>query len=250
MKREASQRRTAKQLDLGVVAFGATVAGPAHEAAGEPNQDAWVSTRAGGWQVVAVADGLGSRPHAATGARAACTAAVEAVRTWRQTPAAPMEVLVALVHVLWRARVAPHEPDSCATTCIFAALGPDGAGVAAHLGDGLMLIRDAQGLRPLHARPQGAFVNETRALGITKQTGAWSTAVFTPGARAIVLCTDGVADDLLPEKHDEFMVWATSHTDRAPRARGPALRAALRGWPTPKHLDDKTVAVIQARGTQ
>lgn len=240
--RAAATRRT------GAVAFGSSVAGPAHEAAGVPNQDAWISSTAAGWRVVAVADGMGSRPNAAEGSRAACTAAVEAVRAWRRTPAAPLDVLVALVHLLWRARVAPREPSTCATTCLFAALGPDGSGAAAQLGDGLVLVRDEEGLRALRDRPPGDFVNETDALGITKQTSAWTTRVFAPGARSIVLCTDGVADDLLPDKHDEFVSWATNHAERPARARGTELRAALRAWPTPAHTDDKTLAVIAVPG--
>jgi serine/threonine protein phosphatase PrpC len=239
MSKVGATRRT------GAVAFGASVAGPAHEAAGVPNQDTWLSSAAAGWRVVAVADGLGSRANASEGSRAACAAAVEAVRAWRRTPAAPLDVLVALVHLLWRARVAPREPSTCATTCLFAALGPDGAGAAAQLGDGLVLVRDGEGLRPLRERPPGDFVNETDALGVTKQTSAWATRGFAPGARSIVLCTDGVADDLLPGKHDEFVAWATNHAERPPRARGAALRAALRAWPTPAHTDDKTVAVIE-----
>lgn len=231
-----------------LAAFGASVKGPAHAAAGAPNQDAWASGHAGNWRVVAVADGLGSRPLADVGAKAACAAVVEAVRRWRRNPAAPTEVLLALVHVLWRARVAPRPPEDCASTCLFAALGADGAGVAGQLGDGMLLVRDGAGLRPLHQRPPGDFANETAALGVTKHMSAWQTATFSPGARAVVLCTDGIADDLLPDKLDEFATWALNHRDLAPRARGAALRAALRSWPTPAHTDDKTLAVLEAHG--
>lgn len=198
--------------------------------------------------MVTVADGMGSRPHADVGARAACQAAVEAIRAWRRTPAAGLDVLVALLHVLWRARVAPLPPDACASTCLVAALGPDGAGLAAQLGDGLILIRDGGGLRALASRPPGDFTNETNALGVTKQTSAWTTTTFAAGGRALILCTDGVADDLLPDRLEAFADWATGHAPLAPQARASALRAALRAWPTPGHADDKTLAVVMAEG--
>ncbi len=60
-----------------------------------------------------------------------------------------------------------------------------------------------------------------------------------------VLVTDGIADDLRPDKLGTFLKWLRDDIARKPRAgRATALRQALRQWPTPGHLDDKTVAVL------
>lgn len=226
--------------------FGTTVQGPAHLAEGISNQDAWLHARAGGMRVVVVSDGMGSRRYAREGAQAACRATVDAVRQWRRYPAAPPDVLLAMIHLFWRARIAPLVPSECACTCLFAAVDPDGSGLVGQLGDGLALVRDGDGLRPLQMRYDSDFGNETEALGVSRDIAAWATAPLGAGARTVVLCTDGVADDLLPDRFDTFVAWLEEEIGpKSPQIRWRALAAALRDWPTPNHLDDKTIAMLQ-----
>ena len=60
-----------------------------------------------------------------------------------------------------------------------------------------------------------------------------------------MLVTDGIADDLRPDKLDAFVKWLRDEIGRKPKnERLTALRRALREWPTPAHLDDKTLAVL------
>ena len=65
----------------------------------------------------------------------------------------------------------------------------------------------------------------------------------------MVLATDGVADDLAPERLDEFTDWLANDIGRLspPTARWRRLCRELRAWPVPHHLDDKTVAVLVER---
>lgn len=239
--------RTRHQLPIEV--FGATVRGPAHRADGTPNQDAWGRGRAGTAHVVVVSDGMGSRPHAQDGARAACGAVLDAVRQWRRYRGAPTEVLLGLVHLLWRARIAPKAPEDCACTCLFAAIEADGSGIVAQLGDGLIVVRDGEGLSAVANRSGCSFGNETEALGTTHRTGAWAQRPLDKSVNTVVLCTDGVSDDLLQDRLAEFVDWLVMDVGREdPAARGRALRRALRDWPTPRHLDDKTIAVVHTQG--
>lgn len=226
--------------------FGATVTGPGHLRDGLPNQDAWGHARVAGGQVVVVADGLGSRPHAAKGARAACRAVPEAVRVWSRHEGASMDVLLGLVHLLWRARLGSVEPDTAATTCLFAFLRSDGSGLVAQLGDGLVLQREGDQVEPLQPRGLGGFSNTTCALGVTRSVGAWATRRLDVRDRTLVLCTDGVSDDLLPDRYPELLRWLdTEFASRPPGPRRRGLARALRAWPTPNHLDDKTLALIR-----
>ena len=231
---------------MALLCFGATVAGPGHLRDGLPNQDAWGHARAAGGQVVVVADGLGSRPHAATGARAACRAVPEAVRVWSRHEGASMDVLLGLVHLLWRARLGSVEPDTAATTCLFTFVRNDGSGLVAQLGDGLILLGEGDQVESLQARAPDAFSNTTRALGVTRSVGAWATRPLDARDRTLVLCTDGVSDDLLPDRYSELLRWLdTEFAARPPGPRRRALASALSAWPTPNHLDDKTLALIR-----
>lgn len=229
--------------------FGATTRGPGHRVAHAPNQDAWARGRVGPLSVAVVSDGLGSRPRAREGALAACRSALDGVRLWSRHPAAPLELLFGLIHLLWKARIAPANPEDCACTCLIAALLPNGSGVAAQLGDGLVLIRDRSGVTPLSERPAGDFANETAALGVTRTLAAWQSRVFESGPRTLVLCTDGVSEDLIPERLTEFVEWLLEEIrPQPPTRRWRTLQRLLDEWPTPRHTDDKTIAVVHAPG--
>src|SRR5690606_38642714 len=101
--------------------FGASVIGPSHRVDGLRNQDAWAKARVGDYLVAVVSDGMGSRPNADAGSRAACKAVIEAMRVWCRSDGTELELLIALIHVLWRLRVAPLQPQDCACTCLLAA---------------------------------------------------------------------------------------------------------------------------------
>jgi hypothetical protein len=158
-----------------------------------------------------------------------------------------VEVLLGLVHLCWRARLAPVEPKEAATTCLFAAVAPDGAGLVAQLGDGLVLVGDGVNSEPLTQRPEGSFANETLGLGVTHHLAAWHWRRLAPGAHRLLLCTDGVADDLLPERYPALLDWIEQDMlPLPPSSRWRTLARELRAWPTPRHSDDKTLAFLRS----
>jgi len=70
---------------------------------------------------------------------------------------------------------------------------------------------------------------------------------LAPGDRTVILCTDGVADDLLSDKHRDFAEWVEDELVPLPAStRWRSLATELRTWPTPHHIDDKTLAVIRS----
>lgn len=229
--------------------FGASVRGPLHRNEGRPNEDAWLHVRGPFGSLAVVCDGLGSRPNARAGARAACAATKEAVSLWSRTDDAPLSYLSHLVEVLWRLRLHPTPPDSAATTCLLALATINGKCIVGGVGDGLALVRTGSELRVIVGDRGEAFANETKALGASAGPRAWTLAEFPPtdAERLAVLATDGVADDLLPERLDGFCDWLIdSFEPLAPRERHSRLAAELRAWPTPGHLDDKTLAVLHS----
>jgi len=182
------------------------------------------------------------------GALLACKAVREAVARWPGTSSgADPADLVRPVESLWRLRVAPKKPADCATTCRFALREPSGTLLAAGLGDGMTLISESgEETRLIGGREPGDFANETLALGVHHQLRHWQVASLKPGVdRCVVLATDGIADDLRPEKFADFVHWLRDRFAHLPPGpRWARLRSELSRWPVPHHSDDKTLAVM------
>lgn len=231
--------------------MGASVRGPEHRREGLPNQDAWLGRSSRKLALAVVCDGLGSRPRSATGARAACRAVGDAARLWGEVPDAPPDLLLRAIHANWNLRVHADGRDESATTCLFAMATADGRILLAQLGDGLVLLKTPGGTTSLEP-PAERFGNATTGLGIASDIREWRLHLEpnVTGAASILLASDGVADDVLPEKREDFLNFLVSqHGPRPALARTRALTKELRDWPTPRHRDDKTVAVLWTEPT-
>lgn len=235
-----------------IESFGASVQGPLHQREGKPNEDAWLRTEGQFGYLIVVCDGMGSRPHARLGARAACEAAREAVVRWSRVEKAPVSYLLHLLEVLWRLRIYPYQPDKSCSTCLIALASRTGEWIVAGLGDGLILSRT--GSEPAETligdRGEG-FGNTTSALGASAGLKSWRVVELPPTGkrRVVILATDGVGDDLMPERYGAFCDWLCNEVrPLKPRDRWRTLVSELHSWPTPKHLDDKSLAVLYAEG--
>lgn len=228
--------------------FGASVRGPLHQKEGRPNEDAWLRIQKNFGTLAVVCDGMGSRSKARFGAKMACKSLQEAVQIWSQGKNPPLSYLAHLVEVLWRIHISPESPEDCSTTCLFALYQLDGRCILGGIGDGLVAYRSGEGaVQIILGNRKNGFSNETTALGVSKGSRFWTmeTLETTPQERIILLATDGISDDLVFEKLEEFITWVISeYLDLAPYQRWQKLCSELRQWPTPKHLDDKTLAVI------
>lgn len=224
---------------------GASVRGPAHVRAGAPNQDAWYARIRGKGALAVVADGMGSRSASREGARAAVAACRTAWNHWAAAPCGSAEDLVRLIEVCWRLRLGLIPPHDAATTCLVYALRPDGTGVALQLGDGLIGLHGAPGAFRALTPERAAFASETRALGTPHGLRDWMMEPVGAlgNGMAVLLASDGVSDDLLPEKRSGFVDWIQDEVVATPKP-GRSLAKALRNWPVPRHLDDKTVVLL------
>ena len=228
--------------------FGATVRGPRNKRAATENQDSWIRARGAYGHVIVVCDGLGSRAASALGAQMACAAVRRAVGLWPgiDSGADPL-LLIRLVELLWRLSVSPRPLSECATTCMFALRENGGRFVLAGLGDGLAAMRtEGTSVTTFGGRRDSDFTDETVALGVPHQLEDWWVATPAPASRnAVVLATDGVADDLHPPQIGGFVEWIVTEVGGLPSAaRCRVLRRELTNWPVPHHTDDKTVAAL------
>lgn len=240
----------AQKLLTQVQCFGASVKGPLHKREGRPNEDAWEGIRGNFGTAIVVSDGMGSKPNARTGARMACRAVKDALQYWAKIEGASPVMLLRLVHILWGMRVLPISEEDSAATCVFAVIAPSGELLVAKLGDGIAAIRESDGKVVLLGDKRTGFCNQTTALGIAKSTKEWSVITrpsLAPGA-AVLLATDGIADDLIKEQVGGFIKCLVEEfAYMKPAVRWRALCHELRNWSTPKHLDDKTLAVLWHR---
>ncbi len=224
-----------------LLAGGASVRGPAHQQEGTPNQDAFcISGIRGGW-CLAVADGLGSRPLSHIGSQKA----VQLFRQLaRQREEMSYETVGSTLRDAWLAhfgdRYRAHE-----TTCLWAKLDASGRGVVGQVGDGLLLLRSQGVFRVLTSR-RGGFCNQTATLAQASSQECYSAEIdLSRSGDGVLLMTDGISDDLIPEQLEPFFDAIYQRRLRCSKRRMRQwLTRELNGWSTPRHGDDKSIVGI------
>lgn len=222
--------------------FGASVPGPAHLTAGLPNQDAWAAFHRDWGDGIVVSDGLGSKPFSSFGSKAACKAVAQACRS--HSEANPASLLQRITSN-WLSLVAPLEPRDCAATCLFAFRAGNGLIHLGMLGDGLIAaIRSDGSVMSLTDDKSQGFSNITAALSLRVSERDWQYASLPEcDCLAILLCSDGVSDDV--EDIPGFVTGVIdAHRSMAAVTANQRLQAMLEKWPTPKHSDDKTITCL------
>jgi len=230
--------------------FGASVRGPLHRQENKHREDAWLAASGRYGDVLAVCDGLGSRPNSRFGAEAACRAVRDAIRAHSHAGRAHVPELLRMIHSLWNVRILPAAADDCATTCLFATVFPWGEVLVARLGDGVAALVHSDGSMDLVEGTERSFGNVTTGLGLARSTTEWDilTREAFPSGSAIFLATDGVSDDLRPAAVPALVAHLLERFGPMPKVvRNRALQKDLNDWPTPRHLDDKTIAVLWNR---
>jgi hypothetical protein len=195
----------------------------------------------GGW-FAAVADGLGSRALSHIGSRLAVQVACRALDT---LPSEPRDAIQQFYRS-WLQALPDEPPGAMATTLLAAHCQADGRCRIAQLGDGLVLYRTG-GVFGVLTLSRPGFGNETDALGVTKSFAAWQTkcVVLSEPGDGVLLMTDGLADDLLPERLEAFFSHLIGKVESRSRRNGRRwLEGELKAWPTALHTDDKSIALI------
>ena len=178
----------------------------------------------------------------------ACLAAIDAVRAWSRAVDAPTHYLAHLIEVLWRIRIFPLEPSDCATTCLLALRRSCGRWVVGGIGDGIVVTQTGpDDLRWIIGDARPCFSNDVEAMGFGRTAKQWRFETFNEETRGrvVLLGTDGISDDLIGAKTSEFVHWLLSTYNKGSKKRHLAtLRKQLGHWPTHKHTDDKTLALL------
>ena len=238
-------------LDFPWNSWGATIIGPLHVKTGTPNQDSWMARRYKWGNVVVVSDGLGSKAHSDYGSKAACLAVFEVAKIYQNNPKASIVDVLRLMHANWLVKIAPFSASDCSSTCLFA-IQREGLITLGRLGDGMIAVygESEQSNFILNDNKQDSFSNFTDCLQKEFKSVQWETATIESArCKAVVLCTDGISDDLLPEKQMIFVQELYSaYADMESGERKRDLKRWLDEWPVPGHSDDKTIACLFKEG--
>lgn len=227
--------------------LGCSVIGPLHVQTGLPNQDAWLARRYTWGEVIAVADGLGSKRHSDIGSKAACRAVAYAARRCRKDTVLSPEQFTRELHTYWLNQLGDYPVNEYATTCLFAVRHHDTLTLG-RLGDGMIAAigRSAQHDLLLSDNKTGGFANTTDCLHSTKQPQAWEIVQLkASGYARVLLCTDGISDDIQDGLHLAFaksLMEAYAELPYREAYRG--IRQCLMHWTRPGHTDDKTLAIL------
>lgn len=227
--------------------WGASVIGPLHVKSGIPNQDSWMARRYKWGNVVVVSDGLGSKAHSDHGSKAACLAVFEAAKSYQNTPDANIIDILRLIHASWLVKIAPYSPLDCSATCLLA-IQTEETITLGRLGDG-MIVALGQGEENhliLKDNKQNSFSNFTHSLHKEFKEEYWEVVTVCSHAyHGIVLCTDGISDDLLKDMEIEFSKdFIHAFAGISAIKRRTHIKKMLTGWPVPHHSDDKTIACL------
>jgi len=230
--------------------FGASVRGPGHITEGLPNQDAWMSFHRAWGDGIVVSDGVGSKPFSNFGSAAACLAvgcAALACRIKAEIAQAKIgrDFLFERIQHYWLSNISPLEPRDCSATCLFAFRFGDGLIHLGMLGDGLVaVLKSDSSIVSLTEVKGHSFSNITTALSPNVSPNEWRYfSLPEEDCIALLLCTDGVADDL--EDVDGFVSgFIEAHYTIAQISANRRIREMLVKWPTPMHSDDKTIVCL------
>lgn len=225
--------------------FGASVVGPGHIESGLPNQDAWAAFHHDWGDVIVVSDGLGSKPYSDFGSRAACLAVALTMRTHASESKIDCVKASDDIRTKWISLLAPLDPRDCAATCLFAFRRQDEPLLIGMLGDGLIAAVNRDGSIKTHTEDKNdGFSNVTSALSTEVRPNAWRWLTAAQAeCQAILLCSDGVADDL-SDSAGFVSGFYEAHRTLAAVSASRQIRYMLHNWPTPKHSDDKTIACL------
>jgi|JI8StandDraft_1071087.scaffolds.fasta_scaffold06387_4 serine/threonine protein phosphatase PrpC len=227
---------------------GVTVKGPLHRKEKKPNQDAIKMKKYKSGSVIAIADGFGSCIYSTIGAGAAVSSVHEAYRLWSKSKVLKIEYFLRMIHLLWEQKILPNAASDCYSTCLFAIVNNDNKLFLGQLGDGLVMYfnKDNEKMIHLDSKSTKAFSNQTTGLGVASKLSEWKFIEEEVSDNfVILLCTDGVSDDIAEGKENDFMLYLLDEIKLlSPKKRTEFLKTQLIHWSTPKHTDDKTISLM------
>lgn len=207
------------------------------------NQDSFFVQEVTGGYVVAVSDGLGSRPLSQVGSAVICQTACQIAEEFTCN-IEDDETFLATIHARWLRTLAENnfKVEKCNATALIAVVGAENIWTY-RLGDGFISIASDDKVVVLFDTKEDDFINATECLRSDFQFDKWECRhIKRKNFLGLVAATDGITFRLDEETLGEFI--ADFCADYASLELGDIL-TDLKTWlPTLIGGDDKTLAFL------
>ena len=226
---------------------GASVTGKAHIDDGHGSQDCCLVKKYSIGTVLCVCDGVGSDRYSSSGSKAACKAALKTFKLYHKKRISK-ENIGATIEKYYTLYVRKKHRIAAGTTCLFCFVYEDSEVLVGQAGDGIILIKIDDKMIVFHDKNK-SFLNEVYPLKCNRQYGAWNikNLRFSPELNNqldILLATDGVSDDVIPDKRMDFL----NHFITVSQNEGSkGIKTILENWDAPGSVDDKTAVTFSWR---
>lgn len=225
--------------------FGVSMIGPGHIKNGIPNQDYFMEKHRKHFDCIVVSDGVGACIRSDRGAQVACRAVIDTISAFNvESLLTTINLFVDQIKKSFLTGIAPFPSEECAATCLWA-IHFAGKVVLGMLGDGLAacLLKDGTVATLIDDKTE-RFSNLVLALSEKVIPENWKyIEIPEEQCRAILLCTDGISDDL--DDINGFVCgFSNNCINKAKDTNIRTTRNMLLNWPVPKHSDDKTIVCL------
>ncbi len=241
-------------MTITTFSWGTSCIGPAHLKNNLPNQDAWCidHIQSVPCTVYIVADGLGSYANSHIGSAAVKDAVIQSIDAQHTLDPGGVlgnpELLCSRIQWFWNKLLNEQNIpiETAYTTCLLLVEFEKDL-LFVQVGDGLLLGINLATHSPIFKTPNTDFFsNQTHCLEETFTPHNWHiTSIRKPATFAVMLCTDGIADDLKSTDKTAYLLnlLAVSKTLTQEECAKMMLDE-LKNWPTPDHHDDKTIVFV------
>nr|WP_315060114.1 PP2C family serine/threonine-protein phosphatase [uncultured Lysinibacillus sp.] len=227
----------------------ASVKGPGHKLYNLPNQDACGYYKFAVGELFVVSDGVGSKPHSEVGSKAVVKSVFDAAKKFSQFPQANAYQLIKLIHDYWELYILPYKREDCAATCLFTLLLDNGRCVMGQIGDGGLYFKLGSDHFVLRETDDD-YANVTTPISSVRSVKEWAVQDFTVDQDfAVLLCTDGVSEDLPKELRFRYIDHLVSKIQpfKTQKQRNKSMRRMLAKWDNPHNQDDKSILVYSRK---
>lgn len=224
------------------VADGYSAIGLSHLKSSRPNQDSFLIRLKSYIQVFAVADGVGSHAYSRDGSKAVVRAVFKTFTEFSRGKC-DEAALQERIHEHYVAGLKKKRRNAAGTTCLFAVftkkklyLGQAGDGVCC------VFFND---IFKATGRKNTDFMNEVHAIDANRPYSGWRMRAIdldTLDRADILLMTDGIADDILPDKMKDFTAFVIDKMANGGRGE---IKKLIVGWDVPCSSDDKTMVAVR-----